>query len=248
MLRSNLIRTWLLVALPLSLTAQFSTKLTPATEQAFDDYLKPAEAQLDWRPRFNGVAKSGKPEVTPTGKEGTLDVKGGLIHDWSGAILAAGASVDKVLKVLQDYDNYKNVYRPEVVDSRLLGHEGNRWRAYLKIVKKKALTAVLNSEYEIEYRPLGESRWALISRSTKMAEVEDGRELPAGSGHGFLWRLNAYWLIEPRPGGVYLECRTISLSRNIPTGLGWIIRPIVSSLPRESLTATLEATVRGLKP
>jgi hypothetical protein len=59
--------------------------------------------------------------------------------------------------------------------------------------------------------------------------------------------LNAYWLIEPRPGGVYLECRTISLSRNIPTGLGWIIRPMVSSLPRESLTATLEATVRAVK-
>jgi len=48
--------------------------------------------------------------------------------------------------------------------------------------------------------------------------------------------------------GVYLECRTISLSRNIPTGLGWIIRPMVSSLPRESLTATLESTVRALKP
>jgi hypothetical protein len=244
LIRTCSIRTCLLAVLPLTLSAQFSAHLAPATEQAFEDYRKPAEAQLDWRPRFTGA---GKPEVRPSAKQGTMDVKGGLIHDWSGAILAAGSSVDQVLKVLQDYDNYKNVYRPEVVDSRLLEHAGDRWRAYLKIVKKKALTAVLNSEYDIEYRPLGEGRWALISRSTKMAEVEDGRELAAGSGHGFLWRLNAYWLIEPRAGGVYLECRTISLSRNIPTGLGWIIRPIVSSLPRESLTATLEATVRGLK-
>jgi len=239
-----LTRIWILAVLPLTLSAQFSTHLTPATEQAFEDYCKPAEAQLDWRARFSGAGKS---EVRPSGKQGTIDVRDGLVHDWSGAILAAGATVDQVLKVLQDYDNYKNVYRPEVVDSRLLEHAGNHWRAYLKIVKKKALTAVLNSEYEIEYRPLSEGRWALISRSTKMAEVEDGRELAAGSGYGFLWRLNAYWLIEPRPGAVYLECRAISLSRNIPTGLGWIIRPIVSSLPRESLSATLEATVRALK-
>ena len=235
------------------LSAQFSTQLRPATEQAFEDYRKPVEAQLDWRPRFNGDVKAGKLEVAPSGRQGTarpgtMEVNGGLIHDWSAAILVAGASVDQVLKVLQDYDNYKNVYRPEVVDSRLIEHAGNRWRAYLKIVKKKALTAVMNTEYDVEYRPLGEGRWALISRSTKMAEVDDGRELPTGSGYGFLWRLNAYWLIEPRPSGVYLECRTISLSRSIPNGLGWILRPIVASLPRESLAATLAATVRALKP
>lgn len=232
---------------PLTLSAQFSTQLTPVTEQAFEDYRKTTEAQLTWRPRFTGAGKGGRIEISPSGKQGTFDVKGGLIHDWTGAILANGVTVDQVLKVLQDYDDYKKVYPPEVVDSKLLGHEGNQWRAYLKIVKKKALTAVLNSEYEVEYRPLGEGRWAMISRSTKMAEVDNGKELPAGAGHGFLWRLNAYWLIEPRPGGVYLECRTISLSRNIPTGLGWIIRPMVSSLPRESLTATLEATVRAVK-
>jgi len=242
------IRFLLTLIAPVTLSAQFSTQLTPATEQAFEDYRKSAEAQLDWRPRFTGIGKGGKPQVAPAGKQGTFDVKGGLIHDWIGATLASGVAVDQVLKVLQDYDNYKKVYPPEVVDSKLLGHEGNQWRAYLKIVKKKALTAVLNSEYEVEYRPLSDGRWALISRSTKMAEVDNGKELLAGAGHGFLWRLNAYWLIEPRPGGVYLECRTISLSRNIPTGLGWIIRPMVSSLPRESLTATIESTVRALKP
>ncbi|HEV8145902.1 MAG TPA: hypothetical protein VGP79_05960 [Bryobacteraceae bacterium] len=232
---------------PLTLSAQFTTQLQPVTEQAFEDYRKTAEAQIDWKPRFTGIGKGGKPEVAPTGKHGTMDVKNGLIHDWVGATIAPGATVEQVLKVLQDYDNYKNMYKPEVVDSKLLSRDGNHFRPYVKIIKKKGLTAVLNTEYDVEFRPLGEGRWAKISRSTKMAEVDNGKELPAGTGHGFLWRLNAYWLIEPRPGGVYLECRTISLSRNIPTGLGWIIRPMVSSLPRESLAATLEATVRAVK-
>ena len=55
---------------------------------------------------------------------------------------------------------------------------------------------------------------------------------PPGTGHGFLWRMNAYWLIEPRPEGVYLECRSLSLSRSIPAGLGWLIEPFVTSVPK----------------
>ena len=72
------------------------------------------------------------------------------------------------------------------------------------------------------------------------------RELPAGTGHGFLWRLNAYWLIEPRPNGVYLECRTISLSRDIPFGLGWAVGPFVRTLPTESLHLTMDATASAM--
>jgi hypothetical protein len=45
---------------------------------------------------------------------------------------------------------------------------------------------------------------------------------------------------------VYLECRSISLSRGIPAVLDVIIRPMVTSVPRESLRNTLEATVRAL--
>jgi hypothetical protein len=39
-----------------------------------------------------------------------------------------------------------------------------------------------------------------------------------------------------------VECRAISLSRNVPLGLGWMIEPIIQKLPRESLIKTLEDT------
>jgi len=67
-----------------------------------------------------------------------------------------------------------------------------------------------------------------------------------GSDHGFLWRLYADWFLEGSSEGVYVECRVISLTRDIPHGLGWIISPIIRDLPRESLTATLEFTRRAV--
>ena len=76
----------------------------------------------------------------------------------------------------------------------------------------------------------------------------DGRnDLPAGTGQGFLWRLNSYWLLEPRPEGLYLECRAVSLSRDVPTGLGWMIRPMIAGVPRDSLQSTLDAARKALQ-
>jgi hypothetical protein len=238
---------WLALAAPVTLAAQFTTQLAPQTREAFEDYRKSAESAMDWRARSAGAVRAGEINIAPGGRNSSTEVSGGMIHDWIASTLATGATAEKAVALLQDYVNYKIVYDPEVVDSRLLGRDGNVWHVYLKLMKKKILTAVLNSEYDVEYRPLGDGRWAVISRSTKITEIDNGRELAPGTGTGFLWNLNAYWLIEPRPEGVYLECRTISLTRDIPAGLGWMIRPMVSSLPRDSLRATLEATVRRLR-
>ncbi|MEP6960490.1 MAG: hypothetical protein ABI995_00320, partial [Acidobacteriota bacterium] len=167
-------------------------------------------------------------------------------HDWVGATVVPNTTVEQVLAVLQNYPAYKTIYAPEVTDSKVLAHNGNQWHVYLKITKSKVLTAVLNTEYDVEYRDLGAGRWAMVSRSTRMAEIDGDKELPLGTGHGFLWRLNAYWLIEPRPNGVYVECRSLSLSRDVPFGLGFVVKPFVTSLPPDSLRATLESTVKAL--
>ena len=105
---------------------------------------------------------------------------------------------------------------------------------------------VLDSEYKVDYRALDGGRWAKASHSTRINEVQFGKPQPDGTGIGFLWRMNAYWIIEPQPGGVYLECRSISMSRDIPPGLGWMVKPMVTSLPKESLRDTLTATARAL--
>lgn len=231
----------------LPLAAQLHTRLSPKTDQAFEDYRKAAEMQFDWRPRFPSGLQPGQVEIIPANKKGSTEVKDGLIHDWVGATIVAGASVDKALALLQDYADYKNVYKVDVSDAKILRRDGDLWHIYMRMLKTKVFTVVLNGEFDVLYRALGDGRWSLTSRSTRMAELDGDRELPPGSGRGFLWRLNAYWLIEPRPEGVYLECRSISLSRDIPFGLGLVVRPLVTSVPRESLQETLEATLRALR-
>jgi len=57
-----------------------------------------------------------------------------------------------------------------------------------------------------------------------------------------MWRLNSYWAFEQANNGVLVQCEAISLTRDIPTGLAWLIGPFVNSIPRESLQFTLTAT------
>jgi hypothetical protein len=133
-----------------------------------------------------------------------------------------------------------------VTESKLLRHDGDLWQIHLRMVKKQVFTVILNGDFDVQYRPLGNNRWSVISRSTRITEMDGDRELPPGTSRGFLWRINSYWLVEPRPEGVYLECRAISLSRGIPFGLG-LAQPYLTTVPRESLQSTMEATLRALQ-
>jgi hypothetical protein len=228
--------------------AEFHVRLSPETNQAFDAYLATAAPQTNFARRSTSNLRPGETRITPMTGDGTLSVASGLIHDWVASTIAPGTSVEQVLGILQNYAGYKRVYAPEVTESRLIGRSGDHWRPSLKLVTRKGLTSVAyNTEYDVEFRSLGEGRWAVISRSTRVAQLDGRDEFEPGYGDGYLWRLNAYWLIEPRPQGVYVECRSISLTRDIPQGLGWALRPVVTSLPRESLQKTLEATLRAAK-
>jgi hypothetical protein len=87
--------------------------------------------------------------------------------------------------------------------------------------------------------------------TTRIAEVANADqpgeyEKPIGHDGGFLWRMNSYWRFEEKDQGVYVEVESVSLTRDIPAGLGWLIRPFVTSIPRESLLMTLGSTRSGL--
>ncbi len=240
---------WVLAfALPAALSAQFNTQLSPKTEHAFDAYRKAVEAKMTWQPRYPDI-RPGEVQVDPARDDGSTDVKDGIVHDWVGATLVPGATVADALAMLQDYSSYKEVYTPQVLDSKVLSRTGNQWRVYLQMKKKKVLTVVLNGEFDIAYHNLGGGRWNMVSQSTRIVEVDqdENRELPLGTGRGFLWRLNAYWLIEERPNGVYLECRSVSLSRDVPFLLSTMLKGFVTSVPPESLRETMDDTRRALE-
>ncbi len=172
---------------------------------------------------------------------------GGLIHHWVGDVFIRGASVRQVLDLVQDYSHHQDVYKPEVVRSRLISRERNDFKIALRFREKKVITVTLNTEHDVRYTRVDATHWYSRSASTRIAQVENAdkpreREEPVGHDGGFLWRINSYWRFVERDGGVYVECEAVSLTRDIPTGLGWLIRPFITSIPKESLEHTLGST------
>jgi hypothetical protein len=193
---------------------------------------------------------SGKTIAEHSGNAAAIEVPGGLIHDWIGAARIPGATVANTLALLQDYEHHKDLYAPDVADSRLVRRSGNAFQIYLRLRKKKVVTVVLDTDHDVQYGAISPSRWCCSSRTTRIAEVKHagkGNEHveEPDTGHGYLWRLASYWRLEERDAAVWIECRAISLTRDIPKALAWIIEPIVLKLPRESLISTLDATRRG---
>ncbi|MFN7993087.1 MAG: hypothetical protein U0Q18_05780 [Bryobacteraceae bacterium] len=237
--------------------------LHPETLQAFQDYVLKAEAEMDhtlqggdflWSDRVPKRAqqiRKGKILAEFWSGEGPVRLPAALIHDWIAGAFAPGATMEGTLSRIQDYDNHENFYKPEVIESKLISRQENEFKIFLRVLKKKVISVVLDTDHDVFYVQLDGDRWHCRSYTTRVSEVEDAGKpsekiLLPDSGYGFLWRLNSYWRFQKREGGVFMECRAISLTRNIPAGLGWIIEPIVRGLPRESLIATLENTRRAV--
>jgi hypothetical protein len=174
---------------------------------------------------------------------------GALIHHWLGAVLVPGATLDQVLAFVQDYDRHAR-YFDEVIESRTAERAGDRFVAFLKLRRTRVITVTYNTLHEVHYRRHDPERASSRSVATRIAELDQAgtareREKPAGEDRGFLWRLNSYWRFEQTPDGVVVECESVSLSRDIPTGLGWLVGPFVRSIPRESLERTLAGVRDG---
>jgi hypothetical protein len=238
--------------------------LKPETLKSFSAHIRDAEAAMEqtlgdgspflWSDASSETAqrvRGGQVVAQFWSGQGPVKVPNGLIHDWIGASFIPGTTVENVLALVQDYDNHKNIYKPEVIDSKLISHHGKDFQIYLRLLKKKIMTVVLDTDHDVHYRSLDGARWTCRSYTTRIAEVEDAgspkeRVLPPDTGYGFLWRLYSHWRFQEREGGVYVECRAISLTRDVPLGLGWILEPIIQKLPKESLINTLEATRQAL--
>ncbi|MCU1284280.1 MAG: hypothetical protein JWO13_630 [Acidobacteriales bacterium] len=254
----------------------FAAELKPATRKAFDHYSQVAEARMQgeisaaakenkaflW---VEGVEVSHRNEMLAKLKSGevvtealqekengkAIEVPNALVHHWIGTVFIPGASLKSTLALLQDYNNHKNLYKPQVADSRLISRKGNDFKAFLRFYQKKVIAVTMNTEHAAHYETVSATRAFSISHTTHVAEVEnadtkDEREKPEGHDNGFLWALNSYWRMEEKDGGVYVQCEAISLTRDIPAGLGWMIKPFITEVPKESLFTTLNQTRVGL--
>jgi hypothetical protein len=251
-----------------------NVNLEPQTLEAFNRYIRATEARINkevTRPGaflyIEGLPESKRAEILSSLHKGdiymdrlqTQDASGSditapdaLVHHWIGDVFIPGASLRQVLSVVEDYDHHADIYKPEVVRSRLLHHDGNNYQIFYRLRKKKIITITLDTNHDVQYFPIDATHCRSQSIATRIAEVVDAdqpgeHEKPVGHDGGFLWKLNSYWRFEEKDGGVYVEVESISLTRDIPTGLGWLIGPFVTSIPRESLHMTLDSTRSALE-
>jgi len=253
---------WLCIVVSVALAQQ------KQTVEAFDQYITTSEgriikahAKADTFVRLDTLPSAQRNETMDRLRNGEVviekqddtpkQIAGGLIHDWVGTVLIPKVTIAQVLALIQDYDHSSDHYAPDVVKSRLVSRKSDDFQVFMRLHKHKVITVVLDTEYNVHYGRLDAAHQFSLSRSTRVSEIENpGKDneqaVAEGHDHGFMWRLNSYWAFEQTDEGVLIECEAISLTRDIPTGLGWMVGPFVNSIPRESLQFTLDATRKAL--
>jgi hypothetical protein len=199
--------------------------------------------------------RGGEARIEAVDAARNVNAPGAMIQDWTGSTFMPGATLGQMQSILRNYAGYKNFYRPKVIESKQLAHTGDEYDVLLRLYEKHILTIVLNSTYHIRYEMADPQHLVVTSRSTHIGEVKDPgksytEEVAQGEDSGFLWRLNSYWRFEAADGGDYARCDAISLSRDVPPGLGWMLKGFLETFPKESMVNTLRGTraaVAGLK-
>lgn len=262
------------LTLPATAIFLLGPRLSPAAlpsqpaERAFESYIANMEGRLARQhasPNHNTAVLSCQGPMRTAAEQkilagnvlvervniGSWPVDGGLLHHSRAAAFVPSASPQDMLTLLRDYNHLAQYYSPEVVSSHVLANDGAVATVAMRLKKQQVITVVLDGEFQVDSGLDGCSRGYSFSRSTHIWQIDrpgtaSERRLAEGEGDGFLWRLNSYWSFEKWHDGLIIECEAVSLTRAVPPGLGWLIAPIIGTLPRDSLQFTLTATKRAL--
>jgi hypothetical protein len=234
--------------------------LTPEIRRAYDHYVQLTEARMEadlgrgvylwidtepalradrYQRLHSGEVLFEKLVTKENGRP--VEAPGAMIHHYVGAVFVPGATLARTLAVVQDYDNYQRNYAPAIVSSKLLERRTDSSSMVLQIYQKKGLSATVETNQVVEYRRLDAARHLSHARSTSVREV--GR---SGEDRGFLWAIHSYWRYWEKDGGTYIQIEAVSLSRDAPAGLGWLVNRFITSVHKDFLHHMVVSTRRAL--
>jgi hypothetical protein len=146
--------------------------LESSTSKAWEDYVGAANMRMeqslspgktflwvDEAPDRLSRVRAGEIVVSPVGTQNPIKVPSGLIHDWVGAVFIRGVTLANVQQVVRDYTQYKVLYKPAVVDSKVIatGQTTDRF-SMLLMNNSFFLKTALDTEYESCYVPVDDRR------------------------------------------------------------------------------------------
>jgi len=268
--RTGAVAAVVLMASPTDASSSYEAILQAKTQKDFAKYVATVEARrareitnnepfldIERQPAAQlaqtmAALKRGEVIVTRgaayDGSSNEIPIDGGLVNHWRGTVFVPKVKLDALLKVLQEPQTDKHK-QEDVLSSRVVSRDGDSQKVYLRLRRTKFVTVVYDTEYDVDYQRLTPDRALSNSISTKVVEIENAgtpreRALPEGNDHGYMWKLNSYWRYKQVDDGVLVEIESLTLSRELPAIIGPLIRPIVTSTARESMTRTL-ASVRA---
>lgn len=238
--------------------------LKPQTIAAFDRYIEATDARM--QPRWSGehfLWFDDSPEIRarllggaviaqPIHGNGVVSLPGGLIQDWIGAVFIPKTTLEETLRVVQDYPQHVEIYKPDIAEVKVLSHTGGDYLIRTRIVKSKFFVSdVLEVENAIHYVTLDPKRVYSRSASQQVVEIsnpgkENEKPLPPGHDRGLMWRINGYWFFAESDGGVFITTESITLTREVPFLLNKMLGPILHELPAEALKNSLEQTRKAI--
>ncbi len=222
--------------------------LRPETARDFDCYVQAAEARMDTRQPFvladsdpnlnEQVVRQGRIQTVAPNGANPHKITSGQLYDWIGSVFIPGASLARLILMLQDYDHRAQYFPETISSSKLLCRAGKDRFRYTMRMKEPA---VLDVESEVTWQQVDARHWNCRSYSTSVQE--------AGKDHGYLRRLYSYWRFAEVEKGIYVESETITLSDQF----GSVARAFGSALlginPEKSLKHSLSSMRESiLKP
>lgn len=223
------------VANPTGIRAQ---ELKPETLHDFECYIQSAEKRMEERKAFlvadsnsalNQQVVQGRIQTVLGNGANPHKLTGAHLYDWIGTVFIEGATVERTVRMLQDYD-HRPQYFPEVIaTSKLLCRTGDNQFHFTMRMKEPS---VIDVESDVVWQKVDPHRWRCHSYSTQIKNV--------GKDQKYIQRLFTYWRLAETDKGVYVEGESITLSGEF----GSLMRTLGSWMginPEKSLKHTLNS-------
>jgi hypothetical protein len=225
-----------------------AARLTAETLAAWDEQVQTARAQVGreaqspqtflTEPATQVVIESPEPSGCP--------IPNGLIHHWFGTALIPHARVPSLLSVMQNYNAYAEIFPPAVVEARLLNRDGDTFDYHVKFIQKAlGVRSGLLADFRSRYVQIDERSGYIVTESVNLIELQspgksDERQLSLAESKGYIEKAFTLMRYRQTDQGVLIRVESMTLSRDVPGSVRWLVSPFIHKFARQTMSSTLE--------